>query len=84
MDARTTDCSPAPLGAAPPDLKPVAVTRWSARLADARCERDFWAHRFADDRRRALLLMGLMAVAGNLNFLVELYAFWHGASRHCR
>ena len=80
MDARTT-VSPALLNAAPPDLKPVAVTRWSARLADARCERDYRAHRFADDRRRALLLMGLMAVAGNLNFLVELYAFWHGLSR---
>ena len=66
----------APLSA----LQPVAVTRWSARLADPECERDYRLHRFADDRRRALLMMGLGAVAGGLNFLVELYAHLHGAS----
>jgi diguanylate cyclase (GGDEF)-like protein len=67
--------------AAPPELKPVAVTRWSARLADPQCERDYRVHRFTGDRRRALLLMTLVAVAGLLNFLVELYAYRHGASR---
>ena len=80
MDARTTN-SPTHFDAAPPDLNPVAVTRWSARLADPQCESDYRRHRFTDDRRRALLLMGLMAVAGNLNALVELYAYWHGLSR---
>ena len=80
MDTRAS-ASPAGFEAAPPELKPVAVTRWSARLADPQCERDYRIHRFAEDRRRALLLMGLMAVAGNLNFLVEVYAYRHGASR---
>jgi diguanylate cyclase (GGDEF)-like protein len=72
---------PASFDAAPPELKPVAVTRWSARLADPQCERDYRVHRFTGDRRRALLLMTLVAVAGLLNFLVELYAYRHGASR---
>jgi diguanylate cyclase (GGDEF)-like protein len=35
---------------------------------------------FPDDRRRALLLMGLVAAASSLNFLIELYAYLHGAS----
>ena len=83
MDMRTS-ALPAGLSDATPDLKPVAVTRWSARLADPQCERDYRVHRFADDRRRALLMMGLAAVAGGLNFLVELYAYLHNASGFVR
>jgi diguanylate cyclase (GGDEF)-like protein len=79
MDMRTS-ALPAGLSDATPDLKPVAVTRWSARLADPQCERDYRLHRFADDRRRALLMMGLAAVAGGLNFLVELHAYLRNAS----
>lgn len=80
MDRRTS-VLPASFDAAPPELKPVAVTPWNAQLADAQCERDYRVHHFADDRRRALLLMGLMTVAGLLNFLVEIYGYRHGASR---
>jgi len=69
-----------PMAPAAGELKPVAVTRWSVRLADAQCERDYRIHRFADDRRRAMLMMGLAAVAGALNFLVELHAYLHNAS----
>jgi hypothetical protein len=56
---------PASFDGAPLEFKPVAVTRWSARLADPQCERDCRIHRFADDRRRALLLMALVAGAGS-------------------
>ncbi len=79
MDTRT-GALPAAVEAATQDLIPVAVTRWSARLADPQCERDYRIHRFAEDRRRALLMMGLGAVAGGLNFLVELHAYLHDAS----
>jgi hypothetical protein len=57
MDTRT-GALPAGVEAATQDLMPVAVTRWSARLADPQCERDYRIHRFAEDRRRALLMMG--------------------------
>ncbi len=66
--------------AALPAPKPVTVTRWTARLADPACERDYRAQRFPDDRRRVLLLMGLVASASGLNFLIEVYAYLHGAS----
>ena len=78
MDTRT-GASSASLEPPPPDLRPVAVTRWSARLADAQCERDYRAHRFPDDRRRALLLMALVACASSLNFVIEVYAYLRGA-----
>jgi diguanylate cyclase (GGDEF)-like protein len=65
----------------PPELEPVGVTRWSARLKDPQCERDYRRHRFADDRRRALLLMGLVAVASFLNFLVELGRYNSGVGQ---
>jgi len=51
-------------------LAPVAVTRWTARLVDPKIEQDYLLHRFAEDRRRVLLLTGLVAVASLLNFLV--------------
>jgi diguanylate cyclase (GGDEF)-like protein len=59
---------------------PVAVTRWTARLADAKCEHDYRLAHFPDDRRRGLLLMVLACTAGCLQFAVELYAYSRGAS----
>ena len=79
MDARTS-ALPAGIGAAPSALQPVAVTRWSARLADAQCERDYRVQRFADDRRRLLLLMVLVAIAAALIFFGRLYVYWYGGS----
>ncbi|HEY6833007.1 MAG TPA: diguanylate cyclase [Pseudolabrys sp.] len=63
-----------------PDTKPVAVTRWTARLADPQCESNYRIDRFPDDRRRGLLLMVLGCTAGCLQFAVELYAYSRGAS----
>ena len=63
-----------------PELTPVAVTRWSARLVDPQIERDYLQHRFAEDRRRVFLLLGLVAIASFLNFLVELDAYRRGVS----
>jgi diguanylate cyclase (GGDEF)-like protein len=65
--------------AAPPELQPVAVTTWTARLADAESEREFRRHRFRDDRRRALLLVALVALVSVLNVLGDVYDAWHGA-----
>jgi diguanylate cyclase (GGDEF)-like protein len=79
MDVRTSVLL-AGVGAAPSGLKPVAVTRWSARLADPQCERDYRVQRFADDRRRLLLLMVLVAIAAALIFLGRLYVYWHDGS----
>lgn len=79
MDPRQT-AFPASFDDAPPDLKPVAVTRWTARLVDPQCEHDYRLQRFTDDRRRALLLMALVAAAGVLNLLVELQTFRSGTS----
>jgi diguanylate cyclase (GGDEF)-like protein len=62
-------------------LTPVAVTRWTARLADPQCERDYLQHRFPEDRSRALLLMGLVSAASFLNFVVELDAVSRDPSR---
>jgi len=62
---------PAGFDAAMPE--PVAVTRWSARLADPQCERDYRLARFPDDRRRIMLLMVLVAAAGALIFLGRFY-----------
>jgi diguanylate cyclase (GGDEF)-like protein len=53
-----------------PEFTPVAVTRWTARLVDPQCEHDYLLHRFAGDRRRVLILTGLVAIASTLNFLV--------------
>lgn len=59
---------------------PAPVTRWSARLADPQIEHDYLLDRFAVDRLRALLLIGLVTVASVLNFVVEFYAYWHDAA----
>jgi diguanylate cyclase (GGDEF)-like protein len=79
MDTRTS-ALPAGLHAARGDLKPVAVTRWSALLADPRCERDYLLTRFPEDRRRLLLLMLVVAAAAALVFLGRLYDYWYGGS----
>jgi diguanylate cyclase (GGDEF)-like protein len=76
MDPRTS-VSPSGIEAALRDLKPVAVTRWSARLVDPQCERDYRVQRFADDRRRLMLLMALAAAAAVLIFLGRLYEYWY-------
>ncbi|HEY2755854.1 MAG TPA: GGDEF domain-containing protein [Pseudolabrys sp.] len=62
------------------DILPVAVTRWTAQLADPQCERDYRLDRFSEDRRRGLLLMVLAGTAGWLQFFVEVYAHSRGAS----
>ncbi len=77
MDTRS---SALPTASAAGDLKPVAVTRWSARLADPQYERDYRVQRFADDRRRLLLLMVLVAAAAALIFLGRLYEYWYDGS----
>jgi len=51
---------------APPELRPVEVTRWSARLADQSCEQAFLESRFRDGRRRVLVLLGFIVCAGAL------------------
>ena len=79
MNLRTS-VSPSSVEAAFRDLKPVAVTRWSARLADSQCERDYRIQRFPDDRRRLLLLMGLVAAAAVLIFFGRLYEHWYYGS----
>ena len=78
MDTRTSAFSAA-LNAAPAGLKPVAVTRWTAHLADPQVELDYRVHRFAEDRRRAMLLLGLVAVASFLNVVGDLYEAMLGA-----
>lgn len=80
MDPRAS-ATHAPIDAIAPELKPVAVTRWTARLADPECERDFRQHRLADDRRRAMLLMCLASLAGVCTFLIELYGYFGSAGR---
>src|SRR5690242_21072836 len=48
------------------ELKPVAVTRWTARLTDPDVEQSFLESRFRDDRRRVLVLLGFISGAGAL------------------
>ncbi len=62
------------------DFAPVPVTRWTARLADPKCERDYQQHRFREDRSRVLLLLVLVAAASGLNFFIELDAYSRGVS----
>jgi len=63
------------------EVKPVAVTRWTARLVDATVEQSFLESRFKDERRRVLVLLGFIAVAGLLiiggRFIAHLQG--HGA-----
>ncbi len=71
MDPRAS-ATPAALSPAAAELKPAAVTRWTAQLADPQCERDFRQYRLADDRRRAGILMVLVSAGSAFNFLIEL------------
>lgn len=54
--------------------QPVAVTRWTARLADPEHERAFRLQRFPEDRRRLFIVMSLASATGALIFLGRLYA----------
>ena len=60
------------------ELKPVAVTRWMARLVDAAVEQSYLDSRFRDDRRRVLVLMGFIAAAGVLIVFGRLLAYLDG------
>ena len=60
------------------ELKPVAVTRWTARLADAATEQGYVESRFRDERRRVLVLMGFIAAAGALIVIGRFIAFLGG------
>ncbi len=70
-----TRTSAIPLAFGVADLQPVAVTRWTAQLADPQCEQDYRQHRLDEDRRRAMLLMILVSLASAFNFLIELSAY---------
>jgi diguanylate cyclase (GGDEF)-like protein len=63
------------------DLQPVAVTRWTALLADPQCEQDYRLNRLDEDRRRAMLLMCLVSLAGVCSFLIELYGYLGSGAR---
>ena len=65
----------------PAAIRAVAVTRWTAQLDDPQCERDYRAHRLDEDRRRAMLLMVLVSVAGLCSFLIELYGYAGAGAR---
>ena len=60
------------------ELKPVAVTRWTARLVDGVVEQSYLDSRFRDDRRRVLVLMGFIAGAGILIVVGRLLAYLDG------
>ena len=62
-----------------PDLEPVAVTRWSAQLADPDSERAYRRYRFRDDRRRTLLLVTMVAVFSALNVAGDVVSAFQGA-----
>ncbi|MFN3657768.1 MAG: GGDEF domain-containing protein [Pseudolabrys sp.] len=80
MDAKTPGHSTYRLSLPGDDRQPPLVTRWTARLADPQIEQDYRVERFADDRRRAFVLMGLASGAGCLNFLVQLHSYRAGTS----
>ncbi|MGN6570697.1 MAG: diguanylate cyclase domain-containing protein, partial [Pseudolabrys sp.] len=60
------------------EVKPVAVTRWTARLVDPLVEQSFLDSRYSDDRRRVLVLLGFIAAAGALIGLGRYIAFLAG------
>jgi len=62
-----------------PDLQPAVVTRWTAELIDPESERNYRRARFADDRRRAALLVVMVGVVSTVNVLGDLYDAWQGA-----
>src|SRR5689334_741863 len=69
---------PAPFGETQRELTPVAVTQWTARLADSDVEQSFVESRFLDDRRRVLVLLGFIAAAGALIVIGRFIAYLGG------
>lgn len=69
---------PAPFDESQRELKPVAVTHWTARLADSDVEQSFVESRFLDHRRRVLVLLGFIAAAGALVVIGRLIAYLAG------
>lgn len=61
------------------ELKPVATTRWTARLVDPIVEQAYLDSRFEDDRRRIVVLAGFIAAAGASIVLGRLIA-WYGGN----
>ena len=59
---------------APPDVAPVEVTHWSARLVDDQYERDYRLSRFADDRRRLQFVLFFVGLTNILNLAGDIYA----------
>lgn len=78
MDTRTDSY----LGyqAAGGEPRPVPVTRWTVRLVDPLVEHDFRVDRFAEDRRRVIMLLALASVASGINFFVQLYLYTNSNS----
>src|SRR3569833_663679 len=60
------------------ELRPVAVTRWAARLVEPLVEQSFLDSRFNDDRRRVLVLLGFIAAAGALIVIGRYIAYLAG------
>lgn len=76
MDTRTdTYFGYRQVAAAP---RPVAVTRWSAQLADPQVEQDFRIDRFSEDRRRVVLLLLLASLVSAFNFAFQFHTYWGG------
>lgn len=57
----------------PADVKPVAVTRWTAELVDDSSERDYRLARLAEDRRRFRFVLLFIAAVTGLNIAGDLY-----------
>lgn len=76
MDTRTDAYTGLRFSAA--GSKPVEVTPWSAQLADPQVEYDYRVDRFAEDRRRVLILLGLASVASVFNCLVQVIRYAQG------
>jgi diguanylate cyclase (GGDEF)-like protein len=60
------------------ELKPVAVTRWTAQLVDAAAEQGYVESRFYEERRRVLVLVGFIAAAGALIVFGRFIAYLSG------
>jgi diguanylate cyclase (GGDEF)-like protein len=73
-----TGALPAAIDESQLEVKPVAVTRWTARLVDPVVEQSFLESRFPDDRRRVLVLLGFIAGAGALIVIGRFIAYLGG------
>jgi diguanylate cyclase (GGDEF)-like protein len=58
----------------PRDAAPVAVTRWTVRLADPNLEATYRASRLADDRRRFQFVLCFVGLTAALNIAGDVYA----------